>query len=124
MPARISTSLAPVPLWSSRTVRLNQHMLLAFLQEIKDVSTYFVRITRPIPVDFPVRTCQSITLLSTPSAYCRVCLRQLLIQPHMHDGCHGTSRDCGTHHPSHPLEGRDDLHAHLDRNPCFGEQQR
>src|SRR5262249_40567989 len=115
---------SPIAQLLSRTMRLIQRRLLAFLQEIEDVSTEFVRIISPIPVNFPVGTCQRIIVLGTPSAYCRVCLRQLLIQPHMHDSCHGTSRNCCTHHTSPPLEGSDDLHAHLDRDPCFGTQQR
>jgi hypothetical protein len=99
-------------------------MLLAFLQEVEYVSTQCVRIISPIPIDFPVGTCQRIIVLGTPSAYCRVCLGQLLIQPPMHHGCYGASRDCCTHHTSHTLEGHDDLHAHLDRDPFVGEQQR
>src|SRR5262249_13589118 len=37
---------------------------------------------------------------------------------------HGASRDRYTHHTPLPLEGRDDLHAHLDRDPFVSEQQR
>jgi hypothetical protein len=44
------------PQWLSRTVRLNQHMLLAFLQEIKYISTQVVGVVSPIPVDFPMGT--------------------------------------------------------------------
>jgi len=68
-------------------------MLLAFLQEIEDVSAQFVRIISPIPINFPVGTCQRIPVLDTPSAYCCVCLRQFLIQAHTHDGSRDASRD-------------------------------
>src|SRR5262245_15493172 len=113
----IASPIAQLP---SRTMRLIQRMPLAFLQEIEDVSTEFVRIICPIPVNFPVGTCQRIIVLSTPSAYCRVCLRQLLIQSPMHDGCHAASRDRCTDHTSHALEGCDDLHAYLNRDPFVG----
>src|SRR5215510_13163868 len=115
---------SPIAQLLSRTMRLIQRRLLAFLQEIEDVSTKFGRIISPVPVDFPIGTGKRIIVLGTPSAYCRVCLRQLLIQPHVHDCCHGASRDRCTHHPPQTLEGCDDLHAYLNRDPCFGEQQR
>ena len=41
---------------NSRTVRLTQHMLLAFLQEIAYLSMQFVGVVSPIPVDFPMGT--------------------------------------------------------------------
>src|SRR6266446_2951196 len=99
-------------------------MTLALLQEVKHVGAQLIRIISPIPVNFPVRTCQRMTLLCTPLPYCGVCLWQLLIRSQVHDSRRCASRDHCTHDTPLLLKGHCNLHANLDGYLVFRAQQR